>query len=180
MPECIGNATKGCLGFARRALSARTRISGDPTTFKVVREAARPCKEGRCALRTCALRRASVPAALRSVFRADTRWGLSALVLIITGLMRVFGSYEKGADYYLHEPLFHIKMTLLVLILILEVPSMLALMRWRASIRKGAPPNLKKARAYARYSVIQTVLLVLMVFAATGMARGIGLPTGVV
>jgi putative membrane protein len=71
-------------------------------------------------------------------------------------------------------------MTLLVLILILEVPTMLELMRWRASIRKGAVPNLKKARSYARYCVIQTVLLVLMVFAATGMARGIGLPAGVV
>jgi putative membrane protein len=130
--------------------------------------------------RTWALRRASVPAALRSVFRADTRWGISALVLIVTGLMRVFGGYEKGADYYLHEPLFHVKMGLLVLILILEVPSMLELMRWRASIRRGAVPNLKKARFYARYSVIQTVLLVLMVFAATGMARGIGLPAGAV
>ncbi|MGF6772561.1 putative membrane protein [Paraburkholderia sp. GAS199] len=130
--------------------------------------------------RTWALRRATVPAALRSVFRADTGWGLSALVLIVTGLIRAFGGYEKGADYYLHEPLFHAKMTLLVLILILEVPSMLALMRWRAALRKKAPPDLHRARAYARYSVIQTVLLVLMVFAATGMARGVGLPAGVV
>ena len=130
--------------------------------------------------RTWALRRATVPAALRSVFRADTRWGLSALVLLITGLMRVFGSYEKGADYYLHEPLFHVKMTLLVIILVLEVPSMLALMRWRAAVRKGVVPELRKARRYAHLSVIQTILLVLMVFAATGMARGIGLPAGAV
>jgi putative membrane protein len=130
--------------------------------------------------RTWALRRATVPAALRSVFRADTAWGISALVLIVTGLMRAFGGYEKGAGYYLHEPLFHVKMTLLVLILILEVPSMLALMRWRACIKKSVPPDLRKARQYARFSVIQTVLLVLMVFAATGMARGIGLPAGVV
>jgi putative membrane protein len=130
--------------------------------------------------RTWALRRATVPAALRSVFRADTGWGLSALVLIVTGLMRVFGSYEKGADYYLHEPLFHVKMTLLVIILVLEVPSVLALMRWRAAVRKGAAPELRKARRYAHLSVIQTILLVLMVFAATGMARGIGLPAGMV
>ena len=138
-----------------------------------------------CAVASCGggrgpLRPAAVPAALRSVFRADTRWGLSALVLIVTGLMRVFGSYEKGADYYLHEPLFHLKMTLLVIIILLEVPSMLALMRWRASIRKGEAPDLHNARRYAHLSVIQTVLLVLMVFAATGMARGIGLPAGVV
>lgn len=130
--------------------------------------------------RTWALRRASVPAALRSVFRADTGWGIAALVLIVTGLMRAFGGYEKGAGYYLHEPLFHAKMSLLVVILVLEVPSMLALLRWRAALRKGETPDLRKARSYARLSVIQTVLLVLMVFAATGMARGIGLPDGVV
>src|ERR1700761_3891353 len=130
--------------------------------------------------RTWALRRASVPAALRSVFRADTRWGLSALVLVITGLMRAFGGYEKGANYYPPEPLFHLKITLLVIILILEVPTMLALIRWRAAVRKGTVPDLRKARFYARLSVIQTILLVLMVFAATGMARGVGLPAGVV
>ncbi|MFP3567603.1 DUF2214 family protein [Paraburkholderia sp. SIMBA_030] len=130
--------------------------------------------------RTWALRRATVPAALRSVFRADTGWGISALFLIVTGLMRAFGGFEKGADYYLHEPLFHVKMTLLVLILILEVPSMLALMRWRAALRKGSPPDLRRARRFAHLSVIQTALLIAMVFAASGMARGIGLPTGVV
>ncbi|MFL9892676.1 DUF2214 family protein [Paraburkholderia sp. RL17-383-BIF-A] len=130
--------------------------------------------------RTWALRRATVPAALRSVFRADTGWGISALVLIVTGLMRAFGGFEKGADYYLHEPLFHLKMTLVVVILILEVPSMLALMRWRAAIRKGAAPDLHKARSYARFSVIQTILMVVVVLAATGMARGVGLPAGVV
>ncbi|CAH2772357.1 MAG: Predicted membrane protein [uncultured Paraburkholderia sp.] len=129
--------------------------------------------------RTWSLRRAAVPAALRSVFRADTRWGLSAAVLVATGLLRLFSPYEKGADYYVHEPLFHV-MALLVIIIVLEVPSMLALMRWRASIRKGEAPDLHNARRYAHLSVIQTVLLVLMVFAATGMARGIGLPSGVV
>jgi putative membrane protein len=92
--------------------------------------------------------------------------------------MRVFGGFEKGADYYLHEPLFHVKMTLLVVILVLEVPSMLALMRWRAALRKKAPPDLRRARYYARLSVIQSVVLILMVFAATGMARGIGLAAG--
>jgi putative membrane protein len=57
---------------------------------------------------------------------------------------------------------------------------MLALMRWRACVKKGSPPDLRKARRYAHLNVIQTVLLVLMVFAATGMARGVGLPAGVV
>jgi putative membrane protein len=53
-------------------------------------------------------------------------------------------------------------------------------MRWRAAIRKGAAPDLHKARSYARFSVIQTILMVVVVLAATGMARGVGLPAGVV
>ncbi len=51
---------------------------------------------------------------LRALFRADTGWGLTALVLIVTGLMRAFGGFEKGSAYYLHAPLFHLKMTALV------------------------------------------------------------------
>src|ERR1700761_3757677 len=69
--------------------------------------------------RTWALRRATVPAALRSVFRVDRGWGFSAWVLFVAGLRRSCGCFKKGADSYLHEPLFHLKMTLLVIILIL-------------------------------------------------------------
>jgi putative membrane protein len=118
--------------------------------------------------------------ALPAAFRADSGWGLSALVLVVTGLMRAFGGFEKGADYYLHEPLFHVKMTALALILILEVPPMIALIRWRIALKKGATPDLRRAPTFARISVIQTLLLIVMVFAASGMARGIGLPDGAV
>jgi putative membrane protein len=55
---------------------------------------------------------------LRRVLLADNIWGVSALILLVTGGMRAFGGYEKGTDYYLHQPLFHLKMTLFVLILL--------------------------------------------------------------
>ena len=57
---------------------------------------------------------------VRSVLIADNLWGVCALILLVTGGMRAFGGYEKGTDYYLHQPLFHLKMTLFVLILLLE------------------------------------------------------------
>jgi putative membrane protein len=124
--------------------------------------------------RTRALRRLSGPADLPRVFLADNGWGITAVILIITGLMRVFGGFEKGAAYYLHEPLFHIKMTALVLILILEVMPMMTLLRWRSAIRKGETPDLARAGRFARIGHWQSILLILMVFAASGMARGIG------
>ncbi|WP_250862510.1 DUF2214 family protein, partial [Caballeronia sp. INML3] len=76
---------------------------------------------------------------LRDVFRSDSVWGITAIVLIVTGLMRAFGGFEKGGSYYLHEPLFHLKMTALVLILLIEVSPMLALIRWRVTLAQGGP-----------------------------------------
>ncbi len=124
--------------------------------------------------RTRGLRRLTGPADLPRVFLADSVWGITAVVLIVTGLTRVFGGFEKGAGYYLHEPLFHLKMTALVLILILEVAPMMSLIRWRAAVRNGESPDLARAGRFARIGHWQSILLVVMVFAATGMARGIG------
>ncbi|WLI43010.1 DUF2214 family protein [Pseudomonas beijingensis] len=113
--------------------------------------------------------------AVRSVLVADNLWGLSALVLLVTGGMRAFGGYEKGTDYYLHQPLFHLKMTLLLLILLLEIVPMIALIKWRMALGKGTAIDPSKAGRLARISHIEALLLILMVVAATGMARGVGL-----
>ena len=129
------------------------------------------------AARNRALRRliASAQAVdLPGVFKADAVWGVSALVLIATGVARAFGGFEKGTAYYLHEPLFHLKMTALVMILLLEVVPMLGLIRWRVAARQQQMPDIGRARTYVRIGHWQAVLLVVIVFAASGMARGIG------
>ncbi|MDU9025645.1 DUF2214 family protein [Pseudomonas corrugata] len=126
--------------------------------------------------RGTALRRLAGGAdAVRNVLMADNVWGLSALVLLVTGGMRAFGGYEKGSDYYLHQPLFHLKMTLLLLILLLELLPMITLIKWRMALGKGATIDASKAGRLARISHIEALLLVLMVIAATGMARGVSL-----
>jgi len=128
--------------------------------------------------RTRGLRRCTSTEDLPAIFSADNGWGGSALVLIVTGAMRAFGGFEKGATYYLHEPLFHVKMGALVLILLLEIAPMMALLRWRLAVRRGDVPDLTGAAKYARIGRWQMLLVVVMVFAATGMARGVGLDVG--
>jgi len=123
--------------------------------------------------RSRGLRRCTTMEDLPAVFSADNGWGIAALVLIVTGLMRAFGGFGKGAGYYLHEPLFYLKMGALIVILALEVAPMMALFRWRLAYRRGDVPDLTAAPKYSRISVVQAVLLVLMVLAASGMARGI-------
>jgi len=117
-------------------------------------------------------------AGLRRVFYADSWWGIAALLWIGTGLVRAFGGLEKGSAYYLHNHLFWGKMALLALILLLELGPMIGLIRWRLQLARGEQPDTRSASAFARISFLQAVLVMLMVLAATGMARGYGMPRG--
>ena len=87
--------------------------------------------------RTRALNRCVSEHSLPGVFLADNVWGLSALLMIVTGSLRAFGGFEKGASFYLQEPLFHVKMGALVLLLLLEIAPMIALIRWRIALRSA-------------------------------------------
>lgn len=118
-------------------------------------------------------RLASGTGEVRRVLLADNLWGISALILLITGGMRAFGGYEKGTDYYLHQPLFHLKMTLFVLILLMELAPMITLVKWRIASARGTALDTGRAKLYARISHLEALLLMLMVVAATGMARGV-------
>ena len=111
---------------------------------------------------------------LSNVFLADSLWGLAALLWISTGLWRAFGGVEKGSAYYLASTAFWIKIGLLVLVLVLEIWPMLTLMRWRSARGRGESVSYAGAPALARVSAVQAALIVVMVFAATAMARGVG------
>src|SRR5881296_1090872 len=113
---------------------------------------------------------------LRRVFYADTWWGVAALLWIGTGLIRAFGGFEKGSFYYLHNYFFWTKMAFLAAILILELRPMLKLVQWRAQVARGGIPDTRAASGFARISFVQAALVVLMVLAATAMARGYGVP----
>ncbi|HYK82255.1 MAG TPA: DUF2214 family protein [Gemmatimonadales bacterium] len=117
-------------------------------------------------------------AGLRRVFYADTWWGIAAVLWLATGLVRAFGGLEKGTPYYVHNHVFWTKMALLGLVLVLEVSPMVALLRWRRALGRGERPDTHAAHRYARISEVQAGLVLLMVLAATAMARGYGYSAG--
>jgi putative membrane protein len=80
---------------------------------------------------------------------------------------------EKGTAYYLDQPLFLAKMGLVVLVLLLEIAPMVALLRWRMALRRSESPDLSRGPRLARASYAQLVLLFLIVFLATAVARGV-------
>lgn len=130
--------------------------------------------------RAAALRDTPGAQSLRQAFRADTLWGVAAMLWMVTGFWRLFGSVEKGLGYYLSNHVFYAKMGFFVLILGLEIWPMFTLIRWRKALARTGSGNIEEIaapaemRRIATISQIEAVLVVLMVFAAVAMARGVG------
>ena len=120
-----------------------------------------------------ALRRVKSTVDLPDVFHADNWYGIAVLIWLITGLMRAFGGMEKGTDYYLGSHWFLGKMALFVIVFLLEIYPMITLIRWRRSLKKGGLVELGLVPALARLTLIELPLLIVMVFMAAAMARGL-------
>lgn len=126
-------------------------------------------------LRGRALRGPLDEVGLKRLFAADVAWGIAALLWIVTGLLRAFGGLEKGSQFYLSSPLFGVKMALLAGVLLLEVWPMTTFIRWRRARSKGQAPDTTGVRGLYVVNHVQMAMVVGMVFAASLMARGVGL-----
>ena len=111
--------------------------------------------------------------ALRRAFVGDAWWGVAAGVWVATGLWRLIGGTEKSTSYYMVNHLFQLKMGLFLGILALEIWPMMTLMRWRTG---KATPDPRDAGRIEIISYVECALVVAMVLAAVGMARGYGSP----
>lgn len=111
---------------------------------------------------------------LRRLLAADNVWGIAAVLWIATGLLRAFGGLEKGAEFYLRSPLFWTKMALFAIILLLEIRPMVTFIRWRSALRRGQTVDTSGARTLYTLNHIELAIVVVMVFVASLMARGVG------
>jgi len=111
---------------------------------------------------------------LRRLLAADNVWGIAALLWIVTGLLRAFGGLEKGADFYLRSPLFWTKMALFLVVLLLEIRPMATFIRWRIRLGRGETIDTGAARALYTLNHVELAIVVVMVFVASLMARGVG------
>ena len=125
-------------------------------------------------LRSRALRGKLDEAGLSRLFATDTIWGIAAGLWLVSGALRAFTNAEKGSQFYLASRFFELKMLLFLVILLLEIWPMVTFIRWRIQRRKDQMPNTQAAPRFYVISLIQTGLIVLMVFVAAFMARGAG------
>jgi len=124
------------------------------------------------ALRGRALRGLLDEAGLRRLFAADTVWGMAAALWLATGLLRAFGGLEKGSAFYLGSTLFWTKMALFLAVVVLEIWPMLTFIGWRRTRRAGHRPDTTGATRLYLVNHVEMVLVVLIVFVASFMARG--------
>src|SRR3546814_3424421 len=78
------------------------------------------------------LKLSNVADAVRSIARVDRIYGVSALLVFVTGLLRVWHG-GKGPDYYWHNGAFHGVIGLFILAALISVVPTLRFIRWRRS-----------------------------------------------
>jgi putative membrane protein len=112
----------------------------------------------------------------RKIQTADAILGISAGVLLLVGLGRVF-HFEKGAYYYFHTWTFIVKLSLFVIVALISIIPTVEFLRWRPAVRAGqvpvvTPQKLRRIRSIIHYEMVGVVLIILC---AALMAKGIGL-----
>lgn len=109
----------------------------------------------------------------RRLTRIDGLYGLSAIVVLISGILRVFNE-PKGVDYYLVSQFFYVKVGLFILVGLLSIYPTVHFFKWRNNLRVSQPPQIGTATAQRVISVIRIELLAiaLLPLLAALMARG--------
>ncbi len=111
------------------------------------------------------------------VFFYDNFWGLAALLIISSGILRAFFGYEKGTEYYLSNFVFYTKIGMVVAILLMELYPMIHFIKWRVHIAKQNTVKYSalQLERFFVISCLQTILLIIIILLASLMARGFGM-----
>jgi len=106
----------------------------------------------------------------------DLVYGISAGLLLIVGLLRVF-IFEKGVNFYIHNPFFWVKMAVFALVALMSIDPTLRFIRWNRTLKEGRPPVISEAEFKRTRLLIHLELagIVIILLAAAMMARGIGM-----
>lgn len=122
-----------------------------------------------------AFRQSLTASEVRRIQQVDLWYGISAGVLLVAGLLRVF-IFEKGASYYGANPLFWVKMALFVLVGILSIYPTIRYIRW-GTLNENMLLNVpdEEHRRIRLMLNLEIIGLVLILFVAPAMARAIGM-----
>ena len=114
----------------------------------------------------------------RRIQRMDMLYGISAAVLLVVGLLRVF-NFEKGASFYAQNWFFWTKMIGFALVGLLSIYPTIRFVSWNKSFAKNQTPDISDME-FARIKLIlrlELLGIVIIILSAAMMARGVGMMT---
>jgi putative membrane protein len=108
---------------------------------------------------------------------ADTVYGISAVMILATGVLRVI-YYGKGSEYYLNNPVFYTKVAIFLLVGGLSLYPTVSFISWVPALQKGTAPKVESTQVNRLIWLIRTEIVgfALIPLLAALMARGIGYP----
>ena len=118
------------------------------------------------------------PPNVKTLARVDLLYMIAAIVVLSTGLLRVF-AVGKGAAFYLQNPVFYIKLSLFIGVGLISILPTRQFLRWNRALKAGEDRILRDRdiATARRYIALELALLTLIPLMAVLMARGIGIQT---
>lgn len=112
-------------------------------------------------------------AVVRRLARVDIIYMGAAIAVLATGFARTYWGV-KGFEWYWHQPLLHIKVTLFVIVGLVSIAPTRAFIRWRKALdANGALPPEAEVRKVRKLIMVQAHLVMLIPLAAVLLARGV-------
>jgi putative membrane protein len=108
---------------------------------------------------------------LKSLATVDLLYGISLVVVLVTGLLRWFVIDVKGVDFFSKNPLFHIKLTLFVIVVILSVFPTMKFLKWRKE--SATIPSDKELKKQLMFIRIELLLMAIIPLLAVMVANGV-------
>jgi len=112
----------------------------------------------------------------RRIQRADIMYGISAGILLVVGLLRVY-FFEKGPAFYNQNPFFWVKMTAFIIVGLLSIDPTVRYIRWNKIVKENIAPEISDSE-FKRTRILlwlEVIGLAVVLFSAAFMARGIGM-----
>lgn len=104
----------------------------------------------------------------------DRIYGIAALAVLVTGLVRIYYG-TKGSTWYWHNWLLHVKLTLFVIVGLISIAPTLRFARWRKALRAdGTMPSEEEVRRTRKLVMVQAHIVPIIPLAAAFLARGFG------
>jgi len=110
---------------------------------------------------------------IKSLVTVDLIYIISLVTVLTTGLLRWF-LYGKGYDFYMSIPLFHIKLTLFIIVGVLAIFPTMKISKWKKQFKQGTNLEISKKQIKRLLIFIRLEFLIILIIPllAVLIARG--------